>query len=106
MCGMQVLQLMLISNASSMRGSVGGLQVTESLLYCLQSLEALLGNLREAGYDLGHGSGALNGEAIVRALQAQEDQRKIIQGARAMTIGCAPRMGKRQALRAALKGGV
>ena len=53
----------------------------------LQSLEALLGNLREAGYDLGRGGGAIDGEAIVRALQSQEDQRRILQGARGMTDG-------------------
>ena len=58
----------------------------------MQSLEALLGNLREAGYDLGHGDRVIDGEAIVRALQSQEDQRKILQGARAMTDGCGTSM--------------
>jgi len=46
-----------------------------------------LKDLREAGYDLGHGECAVDGEAIVRALQSQEDQRRILQGARGMTEG-------------------
>ena len=60
-------------------------------MHYVQSLEALLGNLQKAGYDLGQEGGAIDGEAIVRALQAQEDQRRILQGARGMTEGYDPR---------------
>lgn len=46
----------------------------------------MLEALRTAGYDLGPDLGPdaahIDGEAIVRALQAQEDQRAILKGAR------------------------
>ncbi len=86
---MQLLQVPPATHASCMRHSKCGLEVSDRLVHRLQSLEALLSNLREAGYDLGHGGDPIDGEAIVRALQSQEDQRKVLQGARAMTDGCA-----------------
>ena len=45
----------------------------------------MLEAMRGAGYDLGPDLGPdahIDGEGIVRALQAQEDQRAILQGAR------------------------
>ncbi len=64
-----------------------GMRTLNTQCCALQSLEALLKDLREAGYNLGHGDDAVDGEAIVRALQSQEDQRRILQGARGMTEG-------------------
>ena len=58
-----------------------------------QSLEAMLEALRSAGYDLGPELGPegapIDGEAIVRALQAQEEQRGILVGARGICALCA-----------------
>ena len=48
----------------------------------MQSLEALLEALQREGYDLGPHASKVDGEAIVRALQSQEDQRAILEGAR------------------------
>ena len=44
---------------------------TAALLNVPRSLEVMLGALREEGYDLGHSSDPIDGEAIVAALTAQ-----------------------------------
>jgi magnesium chelatase subunit H len=65
---------------------------TAALLNVPKSLEALLGQLAAAGYDLGEGfvakSGAVDGETLVNALRAQEDQRGISAGAAGIERGC------------------
>ncbi len=45
-----------------------------------QSLEAMLEAMRAQGYDLGPQAERIDGEAIVRALQGQEDQRTVLCG--------------------------
>jgi magnesium chelatase subunit H len=56
---------------------------TAALLNVPKSLERLLQQLQEQGYDLGQASkgSAVDGEAIVNALRMQEDQRSIAKGA-------------------------
>mmetsp|Transcript_27930 Transcript_27930/g.78984 ORF Transcript_27930/g.78984 Transcript_27930/m.78984 type:complete len:1563 (-) Transcript_27930:449-5137(-) len=56
---------------------------TAALLNVPKSLERLLETLREEGYDLGEvgQEGPIDGEAIITALKAQEDQRAVMEGA-------------------------
>ncbi|KAK9811539.1 hypothetical protein WJX72_005618 [[Myrmecia] bisecta] len=54
---------------------------TAALLNVPKSLSNLLASLREAGYDLGEDHGLVDGETVVTALKAQEDQRAIMEGA-------------------------
>ena len=60
---------------------------TAALLNVPKSLERLLEQLAAQGYDLGEagaksgGSAAFDGEALVKALRMQEDQRAISAGA-------------------------
>lgn len=56
---------------------------TAALLNVPKSLEALLQQLAEQGYNLGQSAngGRIDGEAIVNALRMQEDQRSIAKGA-------------------------
>ncbi len=65
---------------------------TAALLNVPKSLERMLDQLQEQGYDLGEaiGGGAkIDGEAIVDALRLQEDQRSISKGAAGIEEGCA-----------------
>ena len=72
---------------------------TAALLNVPRSLEALLRTLRSEGYHLGDLSeGLLDGEALVAALRAQEDQRAVSKGAagvEALGAGAAAAMGAR-----------
>lgn len=54
---------------------------TAALLNVPKSLEAVLRTLREEGYYLGDSPEAIDGEAIIAALKAQEDQRALAEGA-------------------------
>lgn len=57
---------------------------TAALLNVPQSLSKLLDTLRAEGYDLGQGLNGtpVDGEAVIGALKAQEQQRAIAEGAR------------------------
>lgn len=64
---------------------------TAALLNVPKSLERMLEQLQEQGYDLGDAvaDGAkIDGEAIVNALRLQEDQRAIFKGAVGIEQGC------------------
>ena len=66
---------------------------TAALLNVPKSLERMLEQLQEQGYDLGEasaGGAKIDGEAIVAALQLQEDQRAIFKGAAGIEQACAP----------------
>lgn len=65
---------------------------TAALLNVPKSLERMLEQLQEQGYDLGEdvANGArIDGEAIVNALRLQEDQRSISKGAAGIEQACA-----------------
>ena len=52
-------------------------------------LEAMRGAGYDLGPDLGPGVAPVDGEAIVRALRSQEDQRAVLRGARGIQELCA-----------------
>lgn len=62
------------------------------IVWVLQSLEAMLEALREEGYDLGPDLGPdgarIDGEAIISALQKQEDQRAVLKGVNGIREMC------------------
>ena len=65
---------------------------TAALLNVPKSLERLLGALGKQGYNLGPHADKVDGEAIIAALSAQEDQRAILEGSAGIAKRCVLRM--------------